>query len=59
MEVTAPTLNRLQTDTISIQVNPQDRSNVDMGCYTKPITVHLDYVPQAELRIEVRGKEGR
>ena len=53
VEVTAPASTRFRTDTISFQVNPQDRSNVDMDCYTKPITVQLDYAPQAELRIDV------
>lgn len=50
VKVTAPRSTIALTDTISFQAN--DR-NGNMACYREPVTVSLEYVPQAELRLEV------
>jgi len=51
VEVTAPKVTASQTDTLSFKFTGNNQN--DMGCYQNPVTVHLNYVPQAELRIEL------
>jgi len=48
VKVTAPRSTQYRTDTLTFQLN---QSNIN--CDNKPITVNLDYAPQAELRLEV------
>ncbi|MEK4406332.1 VWA domain-containing protein [Sporosarcina sp. FSL K6-6792] len=48
VKVTAPRSSQYRTDTLTFQLN---QSNIN--CDNKPITVNLDYAPQAELRLEI------
>lgn len=48
VKVTAPYHTQYRTDTLTFQLN---QSNIN--CDNKPITVNLDYAPQAELRLEL------
>ncbi|WP_318617985.1 VWA domain-containing protein [Sporosarcina sp. YIM B06819] len=48
VKVTAPESSQYRMDTLTFQLN---QSNID--CDNRPITVHLGYAPQAELRLEV------
>ena len=50
MKITAPPAGVSGTDRISFQVNWQNQSNIE--CYLEPVTVQLNYAPQAELRLE-------
>lgn len=50
VKVTAPPVSLAQRDTISFQLNYTNQSN--FACYSKPVTVELEYVPQAELRMQ-------
>lgn len=50
VRVTAPAADKVIKDKITIQ--PVERSG-EMSCYRKPITVNLEYRPQAELRLEI------
>ncbi|WP_180954089.1 S-layer homology domain-containing protein [Bacillus sp. M6-12] len=55
VEITAPQSSTVQQDTLSFQVNPYS-ANVNMSCYRNPVTVPVNYVPKAELRIETSEK---
>ncbi|MBO0588906.1 S-layer homology domain-containing protein [Sporosarcina sp. E16_8] len=55
VKVTAPASKNFRTDEISFQINDRNNKNKDLNCYTKPVSVQLDYTPQAELRIEIVG----
>ncbi|MBU8881127.1 S-layer homology domain-containing protein [Bacillus sp. FJAT-29790] len=52
IKVTAPRSKKTVTDTISFRINDETKNSENMSCYQKPVTVQLEYVPQAELRIE-------
>ncbi|MFS0576581.1 S-layer homology domain-containing protein [Sporosarcina sp. 179-K 3D1 HS] len=50
VKVTAPAVKVAQTDTISFHLTNSNQTN--MTCYSKPVTVELEYVPQLELRMK-------
>ncbi|BAQ10063.1 hypothetical protein OXB_1592 [Bacillus sp. OxB-1] len=50
VEVTAPAVKTAQTDTISFHITNSNQTN--MTCYSKPVSVELNYVPELELRME-------
>lgn len=55
VKVTAPASTNHRTDEITLQINDRTSKNKDLDCYKKPVSVQLDYSPQAELRIEING----
>ena len=55
VKITAPQSSVSKTDKISFQVTGQNQSNTE--CYVKPITVQLNYAPQAELRLEYQQQQ--
>lgn len=51
VKVTAPRSTNYRTDTITFEVLDRDAFG-NTACLTKPVNVSLDYVPQAEVRLE-------